>query len=106
MCVPLWKLVSFGTSSWQTPGQGTAWQTGAGSHPQTGAGLGCHHLCMETSPPPPPTCSGVCNLAIERLTLLLSYYHYIDFIVYALCMWMVAFLFYLCISTVTCFIFC
>ena len=36
-------------------------------------------ICMETSPPPPPTCSGVCNLATERLTLLLSYYHYIDF---------------------------
>ena len=44
MCVPLWKLVSFGTFSWQTPGQGTAWQTGAGSHPPAGAGLGCHHL--------------------------------------------------------------
>ena len=36
-------------------------------------------ICMETSPPPPPPCSGVCNLATERLTLLLSYYHHIDF---------------------------
>ena len=98
MCVPLWKLVSFGTFSWQTPGQGTAWQTGAGSHPPAGAGLGCHHLYGErhhlhhlhhalVSVTWPPTGS--------------HFYCHIT-IILTLCMWMawmVAFVSYLCILT-------
>ena len=58
--------------------RGLLGKQGPGHTLQPGPGSGVI-ICMETSPPPPPTCSGVCNLATERLTLLLSYYHYIDF---------------------------
>ena len=78
--MPLWKLVSFGTSSWQTPAQNCLANRGRVTPSSRGrarvsSSVWRHHLHQYHA----LLSSGTFDLATDRLTLLLSYYYHIDF---------------------------